>query len=351
MFNFLRPYFSGGDMAVDFGSSRTRIYVRGKGIVLDEPSVAAISNKTSYRDKTPPILAVGDEAMRMGKQAQAQLIQPFRDGVIADFPITKQMLERFIRKARPRHRLALSPRVIVCVPCGSSQLERDTFRESALRAGAAKVCLMEYPMAAAIGAGLAVSGPSGSLVVDIGEGITDIAVIALGDTVYKTSSKVCSRMFDDEIVNLRRNRGMVIGPATAERIKKEIGLVFPDAESRDIEVCGRHLAAGERRRFTVSSRDVRAWIADPLAMVTSSVCIALENTPPELGADIAGKGITLTGGGALLRGLDRHLQEETGGVVPVTVAQDPANCTIRGCGQVLEHLDEWLRDENCQWLT
>jgi len=233
--------------------------------------------------------------------------------VIADFTVTEQMLKQFIRMVHPRNMFAPSPRIIVCVPCGSTQVERRAIRESALGAGASQVYLIEEPMAAAIGAGLNVSDASGSMVVDIGGGTTEVAVISLGGMVYKGSVRVGGDKFDEAIVNyIRRNYGMLIGEPTAELIKKEIGSAFPGSEVREIEVKGRNLAEG--------------------------VKIALENTPPELGADITDKGIALTGGGALLRDLDRLLQEETG--LPVIVADDPLTCVVRGCGDALEHLEK-----------
>jgi rod shape-determining protein MreB len=349
MFNFLRPYFSGGDMAVDLGASRTRVYARGKGIVLDEPSAVAIGYKDGPTGK-PVILAVGAEA-RMLERAPGniQLVWPM-GAMIYDHPLFGQMLERLIRKAYPRRRLAPSPRVIVSVPDRFAQGDDDAVREVALRAGVSKVCLIRYPMAAAMGAGLPVSGPGGCMVMDIGWDITEIAVIARGGMACKASLKICGDDFNNAISHyFRHNHQMLLKDREVEHIKKEIGSAFPDAENRDIEVWGIDLDKGYPRRFTVSSNEVRVSFADTLPRLASAIMAALEQTPPELGADIAGKGIMLTGGGALLRGLDRYLQEETG--VPVTVAQDPANCTIRGCGQVLEHLDEWLRDENCQWLT
>ena len=234
--------------------------------------------------------------------------------------------------------LAPSPRIIVCVPCGSTQVERRAIRESALGAGASHVFLIEEPMAAAIGAGLAVSDASGSMVVDIGGGTTEVAVISLGGMVYKGSVRVGGDKFDEAIVNIRRNYGMLIGEPTAELIKKEIGSAFPGSEVREIEVKGRNLAEGVPRSFTVSSNEILESLTDPLNQIVSAVKIALEQTPPELGADITDKGIALTGGGALLRDLDRLLQEETG--LPVVVADDPLTCVVRGCGEALEHLEK-----------
>ncbi len=339
MFGFLRSYFS-SDMAIDLGTANTLIYVRGKGIVLDEPSVVAIRHEGGPNGKKI-IQAVGHEAKQMLGRVPGNIeaIRPMKDGVIADFTVTEQMLKQFIRMVHPRHMLAPSPRIIVCVPCGSTQVERRAIRESALGAGASQVYLIEEPMAAAIGAGLNVSDASGSMVVDIGGGTTEVAVISLGGMVYKGSVRVGGDKFDEAIVNyIRRNYGMLIGEPTAELIKKEIGSAFPGAEVREIEVKGRNLAEGVPRSFTVSSNEILESLTDPLNQIVSAVKIALENTPPELGADITDKGIALTGGGALLRDLDRLLQEETG--LPVVVADDPLTCVVRGCGDALEHLDK-----------
>ena len=325
MFGFLRSYFS-SDMAIDLGTANTLIYVRGKGIVLDEPSVVAIRHEGGPHGKKI-IQAVGQEAKQMLGRVPGNIeaIRPMKDGVIA--------------MVHPRNMLAPSPRIIVCVPCGSTQVERRAIRESALGAGASHVFLIEEPMAAAIGAGLAVSDASGSMVVDIGGGTTEVAVISLGGMVYKGSVRVGGDKFDEAIVNyIRRNYGMLIGEPTAELIKKEIGSAFPGSEVREIEVKGRNLAEGVPRSFTVSSNEILESLTDPLNQIVSAVKIALEQTPPELGADITDKGIALTGGGALLRDLDRLLQEETG--LPVVVADDPLTCVVRGCGEALEHLEK-----------
>ena len=321
MFGFLRSYFS-SDMAIDLGTANTLIYVRGKGIVLDEPSVVAIRHEGGPHGKKI-IQAVGHEAKQMLGRVPGNIeaIRPMKDGVIADFTVTEQMLKQFIRMVHPRNMLAPSPRIIVCVPCGSTQVERRAIRESAL------------------GAGLAVSDASGSMVVDIGGGTTEVAVISLGGMVYKGSVRVGGDKFDEAIVNyIRRNYGMLIGEPTAELIKKEIGSAFPGSEVREIEVKGRNLAEGVPRSFTVSSNEILESLTDPLNQIVSAVKIALEQTPPELGADITDKGIALTGGGALLRDLDRLLQEETG--LPVVVADDPLTCVVRGCGEALEHLEK-----------
>ncbi len=339
MFGFLRSYFS-SDLAIDLGTANTLIYVRGKGIVLDEPSVVAIRHEGGPNGKQT-IQAVGHQAkLMLGRvPGNIEAIRPMKDGVIADFTVTEQMLKQFIRMVHPKNLLAPSPRIIVCVPCGSTQVERRAIRESAMGAGASQVYLIEEPMAAAIGAGLAVSEPSGSMVVDVGGGTTEVAVISLGGMVYKGSVRVGGDKFDESIINyIRRNFGMMIGDPTAELIKKEIGSAFPGAEVRDMEVKGRNLSEGIPRSFSVSSNEILEALTDPLNQIVSAVKIALEQTPPELGADVSEKGIVLTGGGALLHDLDRLLQEETG--LPVVVADDPLTCVVRGCGDALEHMDK-----------
>jgi rod shape-determining protein MreB len=249
------------------------------------------------------------------------------------------MLKQFIKMVHPRSVLRPSPRIIICVPCGSTQVERRAIRESALGAGASQVFLIEEPMAAAIGAGLPVSEPSGSMVVDIGGGTTEVGVISLGGIVYKGSIRVGGDKFDEAIINyIRRNYGMLIGEPTAEMIKKTIGSAFPGSEVREMEVKGRNLSEGIPRSFTVSSNEILEALTDPLNNIVSSVKIALEQTPPELGADITDRGIMLTGGGALLRDIDRLLIEETG--LPVLVAEDPLTCVVRGCGMALERIDK-----------
>ncbi len=339
MIGFMRRYFS-SDMAIDLGTANTLIYVRGKGIVLDEPSVVAIRHEGATSGGRKVIQAVGSEAKQMLGRVPGNIeaIRPMKEGVIADFTLTEQMLKQFIRKIHPRNLFAPGPRIIVCVPGGSTQVERRAIRESALGAGASFVYLIEEPMAAAIGAGLAVSDASGSMVVDIGGGTTEVAVISLGGMVYKGSVRVGGDKFEEAIVKyIRRNYGMLIGEPTAELIKKEVGSAFPGSEVREIEVKGRNLAKGAPRSFTVSSNEILESLTEPLNQIVSAVRIALEQTPPELGADITDKGIVLTGGGALLRGLDRLLQEETG--LPVAVAEESLTCVVRGCGQALDHLD------------
>jgi rod shape-determining protein MreB len=266
-------------------------------------------------------------------------IRPMKDGVIADFNVTEQMLKHFIKKVLDSRIFKPSPRIIICVPCGSTQVERRAIRESAEGAGASKVYLIEEPMAAAIGAGLPVSDATGSMVVDIGGGTTEVGVIALGGLVYAGSVRVGGDKFDEAIMNyIRRNYGMLIGETTTEMIKKEIGSAIPGAEVREKEVKGRNLAEGIPRSFTVSSNEILEALTEPLNSIVSAVKIALEQTPPELAADIAEKGMVLTGGGALLRDIDRLLMEETG--LPVVVADDPLTCVVRGSGKALELMDK-----------
>ncbi|AUL98778.1 rod shape-determining protein [Zoogloeaceae bacteirum Par-f-2] len=339
MFGFLRSYFS-NDLAIDLGTANTLIYVRGKGIVLDEPSVVAIRTEGGPNAKRT-IQAVGHAAKQMLGKTPGNItaIRPMKDGVIADFVVTEQMIKQFIKKVHDSRLFSPSPRIIICVPCGSTQVERRAIRDAALAAGASQVFLIEEPMAAAIGAGLPVSDATGSMVVDIGGGTTEVGVISLGGMVYAGSVRVGGDKFDDAIVNyIRRNYGMLIGDTTAENIKKEIGSAFPGSEVREMEVKGRNLAEGIPRSFTISSNEILEALNEPLNQIVSAVKIALEQTPPELGADIADRGMVLTGGGALLRDLDRLLMEETG--LPVIVADEPLTCVARGCGMALEKMDK-----------
>ncbi|MBW7862636.1 MAG: rod shape-determining protein [Rhodocyclaceae bacterium] len=338
MFGFLRSYFS-SDLAIDLGTANTLIYVRGKGIVLDEPSVVAIRTEGGPNAKRT-IQAVGAAAKQMlGKTpGNINAIRPMKDGVIADFVVTEQMIKQFIKKVHDSRMFSPSPRIIICVPCGSTQVERRAIRDAALAAGASQVFLIEEPMAAAIGAGLPVSDATGSMVVDVGGGTTEVGVISLGGMVYSGSVRVGGDKFDESIINyIRRNYGMLIGDTTAENIKKGIGSAFPGSEVRELEVKGRNLAEGIPRSFTISSNEILEAVTEPLNQIVSAVKIALEQTPPELGADIAERGMVLTGGGALLRDLDRLLMEETG--LPVIVADEPLTCVARGCGMALEKMD------------
>jgi rod shape-determining protein MreB len=338
MFGFLSSYFN-DDLAIDLGTANTLIYVRGKGIVLDEPSVVAIRQEGGPNGKKV-IQEVGLAAKQMLGRTPGNItaIRPMKDGVIADFTVTEQMLKHFIKKVHNSRVFRASPRIIICVPCGSTQVERRAIRESAIGAGASSVYLIEEPMAAAIGADLPVSDATGSMVVDIGGGTTEVGVISLGGLVYKGSVRVGGDKMDEAIINyIRRNYGMLIGETTAEQIKKEIGSAFPGSEVREKEVKGRNLAEGIPRSFTISSNEILEALNEPLNQIVSSVKSALEQTPPELAADIAEKGMVITGGGALLRDIDRLLMEETG--LPVIVAEDPLTCVVRGSGKALERIE------------
>jgi rod shape-determining protein MreB len=338
MFGFLSGYFN-DDLAIDLGTANTLIYVRGKGIVLDEPSVVAIRQEGGPNGKKV-IQEVGLAAKQMLGRTPGNItaIRPMKDGVIADFIITEQMIKQFIKRVHRSKFFSPSPRIIMCVPCGSTQVERRAIRDAAIGAGASRVYLIEEPMAAAIGADLPVGEATGSMVVDIGGGTTEVGVIALGGLVYKGSVRVGGDKFDEAIINyIRRNYGMLIGETTAEMIKKEIGSAFPGSEVREKEVKGRNLAEGIPRSFTISSNEILEALTDPLNSIVSAVKSALEQTPPELAADIAEKGMVLTGGGALLRDIDRLLMEETG--LPVIIAEDPLTCVVRGSGKALEKLE------------
>jgi len=338
MLGFLSSYFN-DDLAIDLGTANTLIYVRGKGIVLDEPSVVAIRQEGGPNGKKV-IQEVGLAAKQMLGRTPGNItaIRPMKDGVIADFTVTEQMLKHFIRKVHQTRIFKPSPRIIICVPCGSTQVERRAIRESAIGAGASSVYLIEEPMAAAIGADLPVGEATGSMVVDIGGGTTEVGVISLGGLVYKGSVRVGGDKMDEAIINyIRRNYGMLIGETTAEQIKKEIGSAFPGSEVREKEVKGRNLAEGIPRSFTISSNEILEALTEPLNAIVSAIKSALEQTPPELAADIAEKGMVITGGGALLRDIDRLLMEETG--LPVIVAEDPLTCVVRGSGMALEKIE------------
>jgi rod shape-determining protein MreB and related proteins len=339
MFGLFTRFFS-NDIAIDLGTANTLIFVSGKGIVLDEPSVVAIRHE-SMGGGTKTIRAVGNEAKLMLGRTPGNInaIRPMKDGVIADFTVTEQMLRHFIKKVHDTRFFAPSPRIVICVPCGSTQVERRAIRESAYGAGARKVELIEEPMAAAIGAGLQVEEATGSMVVDVGGGTTEVGVISLGGVVYSGSVRTGGDKFDESIINyVRRNYGMLIGEATAEELKKDIGLAYPGGEIREKEVKGRNLAEGIPRSFKITSTEILESLSDPLNSIVSAVKNALEQTPPELGGDIAERGMVLTGGGALLRDLDRLLMEETG--LPVVVSDNPLTCVVRGSGMALEKLDD-----------
>jgi rod shape-determining protein MreB len=340
MLKKLRGMFS-NDLSIDLGTANTLIYVRGQGIVLDEPSVVAI--RVHNGQKT--IEAVGTEAKRMLGRTPGNItaIRPLKDGVIADFQVTEKMLQHFIAKVHETRFIRPSPRVLVCVPCKSTQVERRAIRESALSAGAREVRLIEEPMAAAIGAGLEVEEASGCMVVDVGGGTTEIAIISLNGVVYSDSIRLGGDRFDEAIVAyVRRRYGTLIGDSTAEKIKQEIGCAFAGSELREIDVRGRNLAEGVPRSFTLNSDEILESLLDPLSSIVQSVKSALEQSPPELAADIAESGIVLTGGGALLRDLDRLIAAETG--LPVVVAEDPLTCVARGGGMAMERMDRHTID-------
>ncbi len=336
MLKRLRGYFS-NDISIDLGTANTLIYVGGQGIVLDEPSVVAI-RKDSHSAQAK-VAAVGVEAKRMLGRTPGNITatRPLKDGVIADFQVTEKMLQHFIAKVHENKMLKPSPRVLVCVPCGSTQVERRAIKESALGAGAREVYLIDEPMAAALGAGLPVEEASGSMVVDIGGGTTEVAIISLSGVVYAESVRIGGDRFDESIINyVRRNYGSLIGETTAERIKQTIGTAFPLSEVAEMDVRGRNLAEGIPRSFTLNSNEILEALQEPLQGIVGAVRAALEQAPPELAADIAEKGMVLTGGGALLKDLDRLLMEETG--LPVVVADDPLTCVARGGGKALEQI-------------
>jgi rod shape-determining protein MreB len=335
MFKKLRGLFS-NDLSIDLGTANTLIYVRGQGIVLNEPSVVAVRHSHGTRE----VAAVGAEAKRMLGRTPGNITthRPMKDGVIADFTHTEEMLKQFIRKVHTSRFLRPSPRVLICVPCGSTQVERRAIKESAEEAGAREVYLIEEPMAAAIGAGIPVDEARGSMVIDIGGGTSEDAVISLNGIVYSQSVRIGGDRFDESIINyVRRSHGTLIGETTAERIKLEIGNAFPQTDVREMEVSGRNLAEGVPRMIAINSNEVLEALHEPLAGIISAVKSALEQTPPELCADVAERGIVLTGGGALLRDLDKLISEETG--LHVHVADDPLTCVARGGGRALELID------------
>ncbi len=338
MLKNLLGYFS-NDLSIDLGTANTLIYVNGQGIVLNEPSVVAIREEPGRGGKS--VAAVGAEAKNMLGRTPSNItaIRPLKDGVIADFTVTEKMLQHFIRKAHGNQYFRPSPRVLVAVPYGSTQVERRAIKESAEGAGARKVFLVEEPMAAAIGAGMPVQEARGSMVLDVGGGTSEVAVISLNGIVYAASVRLGGDRFDEMIMNyVRRNYGILIGEATAERIKHDIALAYPGDEVKEISVRGRNLSEGVPRAFSLNSNEILEALQEPLQGIVTAVKQALEQTPPELGSDVADRGIVLTGGGALLGDLDKLLMEETG--LPVVVADDPLTCVARGGGRILELIDE-----------
>ncbi|GBD40691.1 Rod shape-determining protein MreB [bacterium HR39] len=325
------------DLAIDLGTANTLIYVKNRGIVLNEPSVVAIANARNGRRQ---VLAVGKEAKQMvGKTpGSIEAIRPLRDGVIADFEVAEEMIKHFIRRVNGRRGLT-SPRVVICVPSGSTAVERRAIQESAEAAGARRVYLIEEPMAAAIGAGLPVMEPTGSMVVDIGGGTTEVAVLSLGGIVYARSIRVGGNMMDEAIINyVRRHHNLLIGEATAERIKRTIGSAClpEDGVGEVMTIKGRDLMNGVPKEITVTQRQIAEALAEPVNAIVEAVKIALEHTAPELSADIVDKGIMLTGGGALLKNLDHVLRHATG--LPVSLADEPLTCVALGTGRALEDM-------------
>ena len=335
MFSRLFGFLS-ADMAIDLGTANTLVYVKGRGIVLNEPSVVAIAEVKGKQQ----VLAVGEEAKQMLGRTPGNIraIRPLRDGVIADFEVAEEMIKYFIRKVHNRRSFA-SPMVIICVPSGSTAVERRAIQESAESAGARRVLLIEEPMAAAIGAGLPVTEPTGSMVVDIGGGTTEVAVLSLGGIVYSRSVRVGGDKMDEAIIGyLRRNHNLLVGEASAARVKEEIGSAYPpeNGDGRVMDIKGRDLMNGVPKELIISERQVAESLTEPVGAIIETVKVALEHTAPELAADIVDKGIVLTGGGALLGNMDFVLRHATG--LPVSLADDPMTCVVLGTGRALEEM-------------
>lgn len=335
MFDYIYGLFS-SDLAIDLGTATTLVYMKGKGIVLCEPSVVAVhrGNRNTNR-----VLAVGKDAKEMLGRTPGNIvaIRPLKDGVISDFEVTEAMLSYFIRKVHNR-KTFVRPRIIIAVPFGITQVEKRAVKESAVSAGAREVYLVEEPIAAAIGAGLPITEPSGNMIVDIGGGTTEVAIISLAGIVYSTSIRVAGDKMDEAIIqHLKRKYNLLIGERTAESIKITIGSAYPGEENRTMYVKGRDLVAGVPKTLEISSEEIRKALADPINAIVEAVRMTLERTPPELSADIIDKGIVLAGGGALLENMDILLREETG--LPVIVAEDPVSCVALGSGKILDELD------------
>ena len=321
------------DLAIDLGTATTLVYVRGRGIVLNEPSVVAIERKTEK------VLAVGTEAKKMLGRTPGNIlaIRPMKEGVIADFEMAEQMLRHFIQKAHNRSTF-VRPRIIIGVPSRITQVEQRAVRDSAELAGAREVYLIEEPVAAAIGAGLPITEPSGNMVVDIGGGTTDIAVLSLGGIVYSESVKVAGDRMDDAIMNyVKKKYNLLIGDHMAERIKVEIGSAYPFEEKKTIMAKGRDLISGIPRTLVVDDSEIREALHEPISTIVNAIKVALENTPPELAGDIIDCGIVLTGGGSMLWGMDTRLREETG--LPIITVDDPLTSVVLGVGKILDELD------------
>ena len=335
LFDYILGKFS-NDLAIDLGTANTLVYVRGKGIILNEPSVVAVHKDSRGVKK---VLAVGNEAKSMLGRTPGNIvaIRPLRDGVIADFDITEAMLKHFILSVHNRKSL-VRPRIIVSVPSGITQVERRAVRETVESAGAREVYLIEEPMAAAIGAGLPIAEPTSSMVVDIGGGTTEVAVISLAGVVYAKSARAAGDRIDEEIVQyMKRKYSLLIGERTSEIIKTEIGCAYPLNEIRTMEVKGRDLISGIPKTIETSSEEIREAIMEPVTLVVDAIKDALENAPPELAGDIVDRGIVLTGGGALLKNIDVLIREETG--LPITIADDPLSAVARGAVMALDQLD------------
>jgi len=338
-FNYVSGLFS-NDMGIDLGTATTLVYVKNEGIVLCEPSVVALKKGATVNR----VLAVGDEAKKMLGRTPGNIlaIRPMKDGVIADFDITEAMLRYFIKKIH-RRRVLVSPRMVIAIPSGITEVERRAVKDSALRAGAREVHLVEEPLAAAIGVGLPIHEPAGNMIVDIGGGTTEVAVISLSGIVFSKSIRIAGDELDTAVVEyLKKNYNLMIGERTAEEIKIKIGSAYPLEEELSLEVRGRDLVAGLPKMVTITSEEVRDAIAEPVRAIVDSAKIALERTPPELAADLIDRGIVLAGGGSQLRGLDRLIAEETG--LPVHIADDPVTAVAQGTGKILELESRYLRD-------
>ena len=333
MINSIFGFFS-DDLSIDLGTANTLICVKNQGIVLNEPSVVAI--RSDRYGGSGVIQAVGQEAKEMLGRTPANIraIRPMKDGVIADFTTTEKMLQFFIRKVHQNKLLKPSPKVLICVPCGATQVERRAIRESAAGAGARKVFLIEEPIAAAIGAGLPIGEARGSMILDIGGGTSEVAVLSLSGIVYSASVRIGGDKFEEAIINyIRRNYGVLVGEATAERVKKKIGTAYPDSEVMEMEIIGRNLSEGVPKNFVITSKEIFEALQEPLSGIIIAVKTALEQTPPELSSDVAERGIVLTGGGALLRNIDKLLAQETS--IPVIIADEPLTCVVQGGGKAL----------------